>query len=253
MNILILEDEKSAATRLQQLAKQIQPDAAIVAVLESVKEAIAWFKTNEHPDIILSDIQLADGLSLDIFKQVETSAPVIFTTAYDAYTLNAFKLNSIDYLLKPIDKDELKAAFEKYRTLHAPEDSLNKKMLDLFQNIAAGKTSYKSRFLIKQGDRLTTILTGEVAYIRADDKVVFLHTLKGQKHIIDDSLDELEKVMDPTIFFRLNRTYIAPLTSIEKINNHFNGRLKISLLGCSDDDIFVSRARATAFKAWLNR
>lgn len=252
MNILILEDEKAAATRLQQLLKETEPDAMVLDVLESVKEAIAWFRSNEQPDLILSDIQLADGLSLDLFKQVQVTVPVIFTTAFDAYTLKAFKLNSIDYLLKPIDKDELKAAFGKYHSLHKQDVSVNKKMLELFQNIASGKANYKSRFLIRQGDRLITIPTDDVTYVRADDKVVFLHTAKG-KHIIDDSLDELETVLDPGTFFRINRTYIAPLSSIEKIHNHFNGRLKIKLAGCDDDDIFVSKARATAFKRWLGK
>lgn len=252
MNVLILEDEKAAAIRLQQLLAEVVPSAVVTHVLETVKEAVAWFGNNDEPDIILSDIQLADGLSLDVLRQVNPKAPVIFTTAYDAYTLRAFKLNSIDYLLKPIDKDELKAAFAKYHSLHSQQDSLNKKMLDIIQNIAGGKTVYKSRFLVKQGDRLVTIPTEEVAYVRADDKVVFLHTTKGSKHIIDDSLDDLERSLDPKVFFRINRTYIAPLASIEKINNQFNGRLKIGLWGNNDPDIFVSRARATAFKKWLD-
>jgi two-component system, LytTR family, response regulator len=256
MNILVLEDEKNAALRLQQLVQEVEPGATVLAVLETVKETIAWFDTHSGnslmPDIILSDIQLADGLSLDAFMQVKTAIPVIFTTAYDEYTLKAFKLNSIDYLLKPIDKDELKAAFAKYRSLHRPQGNIDQ-VLSLFQNIAAGKGNYKSRFLIRQGERLITIPTDEVAYVRADDKVVFLHTKKGLKYIIDDSLDELDKVLDPTTFFRINRTYIAPLASIEKIHNHFNGRLKINLHNCTDDEIFVSRARAASFKNWLGK
>jgi DNA-binding LytR/AlgR family response regulator len=254
MNILILEDEKAAATRLQQLLKEAEPSAVVLAVLESVKEAIEWLSSNAAPDVILSDIQLADGLSLDVFRQVNTAAPVIFTTAYDAYTLNAFKLNSIDYLLKPIDKDELKAAFAKYHSLHGQQAGINKKMLDIFQQIAVGGgASYKARFLVRLGERLITIPVEEVAYVKADDKVVFLHTTKGQKHIIDESLDELEKVMDPKVFFRINRAYIAPLSTIDKIYNHFNGRLKITLLNVDDKDIFVSKARASAFKQWLGK
>jgi len=253
MNILILEDEKAAATRLIQLLKEVAPDANVTGVLESIKEALAWFEKNALPDLILSDIQLADGLSLDIFKQVATTVPVIFTTAYDAYTLNAFKLNSIDYLLKPIDKDELKAAVEKYNTLHAQSDPISKKVMDLFQNIAGNKASYKSRFLVKQGERLITIPVDEVSFVRADDKVVFLHARKGQKHIIDESLDDLEEVLDPAKFFRINRTYLTPLESIEKITNHFNGRLKVTLLNCDDNEIFVSRARVAEFKKWLGK
>ncbi len=253
MNILILEDEKAAATRLQQLLKEVVPSAVVTGILETVKESVVWFNNNESPDIILSDIQLADGLSLDVFTQVKSNAPVIFTTAYDAYTLKAFKLNSIDYLLKPIDKEELRAAFAKYHSLHARQENLNKKMLDIFQNIASGKVTYKSRFLVRQGDRLITVPIEEVAFIRADDKVVFLHTTKGNKHIIDDSLDELETALDPNVFFRINRTYIAPLSSIEKIHNHFNGRLKINLKNADDQEIFVSRARAGDFKKWLGK
>ena len=253
MNILILEDEQAAAERLEQILIEVEPSAVVLEILESVRDAVAWFAGNEQPDLILSDIQLADGLSLDIFRQVKSRAPVIFTTAYDAYTLSAFKLNSIDYLLKPIDKDELRAAFAKFRMLHSAGPDVSKKLFDLVQNFASGKANYKSRFLVRQGDRLLTVSADDVAYVRADDKVVFLHTKKGQKHIIDDSLDELEALLDPNVFFRINRTYIAPLASIEKIHSHFNGRLKIGLLNVDDNEIFVSRARATAFKKWLNK
>jgi len=251
MNILILEDEVNAAIRLTQLLKEVVPDAVVVAVMESVKDATEWLKRNSEPDLILSDIQLADGLSLDIFSQVEVKAPVIFTTAYDAYALKAFKLNSIDYLLKPIDKDELKTAFGKYRSMYAGNNW--KLLADTIKQAYSAKTAYKMRFLVKQGERLITIATEDVGYIRADDKVVFLHTKKGDKYFIDESLDELETLLDPKVFFRLNRTYIAPLGSIERINSHFNGRLKIGLAGCADNDLFVSKARAGAFKEWLGR
>lgn len=252
MNVLILEDEKAAATRLQQLMTEVAPAANVTAVIEGVRAAVVWLTKNPAPDIILSDIQLADGLSFDVFQQVSVTAPVIFITAYDAYTLKAFKLNSIDYLLKPIDKDELRAAFVKYENLHKTV-GVSRQMLDMFQNIAAGRSGYKSRFMIRQGDRLLTIPVEDVAFIQADDKVIFLHTRKGNKYIIDDTLDELETMMDPKVFFRLNRTYIAPLYAIDKISHHFNGRLKISLAGCPDNEIFVSRARVAAFKQWLNK
>jgi DNA-binding LytR/AlgR family response regulator len=254
--ILLLEDEKAAAIRLTELVEEVAPEARVMETLESVRDAIEWFSkkpTTEWPDLILSDIQLADGVSLDIFKQVNINVPIIFTTAYDAYTLRAFKLNSIDYLLKPIDKDELRTAFGKFRSLRPGDDGLSKKMLDLIQNLASGKPGYKSRFLLRLGERYITIPADEVGYIRADDKVVFLHTAKGQKHIIDDSLDDLEATLDPSAFFRINRTYITPLASIEKIHNHFNGRLKINLHHSDDNEIFVSRARAIAFKKWLGK
>ena len=252
MNILILEDEQNAAIRLQQVLKKAVPDASVTGIIETVKDAIAWFPHNPLPDLILSDIQLADGLSLDVFKKLNLNVPVIFTTAYDAYTLHAFKLNSIDYLLKPIDADELKTAIDKYRSLHLSKNDISKQLVSVLAQMA-GKAQYKSRFLVRQGDRLITTPVSDVAYIRADDKVVFLHTQKGDKYIIDDALDGLETQLDPKVFFRINRTYISPLESIEKINNHFNGRLKVSLKGSNDQDIFVSKARASAFKLWLNR
>jgi len=253
MNILILEDEQAAAIRLQQLLKEVAPTATIVGIAESIQDAADWFAQHDQPDLILSDIQLADGLSLDILRQTGITAPVIFTTAYDAYTLSAFKLNSVDYLLKPVDKDELKAAFDKYHTLYRKDDLVHQKMLDLFKHMAGNRPPYKSRFLVRQGERLITIPVSDVAFLKADDKVVFLYTTKGQKHIIDEPLDELETILDPALFFRINRTYIAPLDSIEKISNHFNGRLKITLHLAADDDVFVSRARVADFKKWLGK
>lgn len=254
MNVLILEDEKNAAIRLQELLALVAPDANIIGILETVAETLQWFKGGKQkPDIILSDIQLADGLSIDAFAQLDIKVPVVFTTAYDAYTLKAFKLNSIDYLLKPIDKEELKAAFNKYHALHPGDNDIDPKLLSVIQNIVTGKASYRSRFLLRRGERLFTVPVEEIAFIRADDKIVYLLTKSKQKHIIDESLEELEKTMDPALFFRINRTYIVQLPTIDKISNHFNGRLKINLHNWDDDDIFVSKSRAADFKKWLNK
>lgn len=253
MNILILEDEKAAAKRLRQLVTEVVPAANILAVIETVKEAVQWLRDSMHTtDIILSDIQLADGLSFEVLEQVQVKIPVIFTTAYDAYTLRAFKLNSIDYLLKPVDKEELRAAFDKYQTLQKPANN-TADFSQLLQQLQQGNTAYKSRFLVKQGDRLNYVPSTDAAYMRADDKVIFLHTNQGQKYIIDETLDELEKVLDPQTFFRINRSYIAHIQSIGRIHTHFNGRLKIELKHCDDNDIFVSRQRVSDFKQWLNR
>lgn len=254
MNVLLLEDEKNAAIRLQELLAEVAPEAVVIDVLETVAETLQWFKSSKQkPDIILSDIQLADGLSIDAFAQLDIKIPVVFTTAYDAYTLKAFKLNSIDYMLKPIDKDELKAALNKYHALHTAESDIDPKLLSVIQNIVTGKASYRSRFLLRRGERLFTVPTEEIAFVRADDKIVYLLTKGKQKHIIDESLEELEKTLDPALFFRINRTYIVQLSTIDKISNHFNGRLKINLHHCDDEDIFVSKSRATEFKKWLNR
>lgn len=253
MNILILEDEKAAAKRLRQLLAEVVPAANILAVIETVKEAVQWLRDSTHTaDIILSDIQLADGLSFEVLEQVQVKIPVIFTTAYDAYTLRAFKLNSIDYLLKPVDKEELEAAFNKYKTLQKPAGN-TVDFAQVLQQLQQGNTTYKSRFLVKQGDRLNYVPATDAAYMRADDKVIFLHTNQGQKYIIDETLDELEKVLDPQTFFRINRSYIAHIQAIGRIHTHFNGRLKIELHHCDDNDIFVSRQRVSDFKQWLNR
>jgi len=255
MNILILEDERAAAKRLQQLLKEVEPEANTVAIMETVAESVEWLKQNPAPDLIISDIQLGDGISFDVFEKVTLSVPVIFITAYDAYMLRAFKVNSIDYLLKPIDKEELAVAMAKYRALHMKQydNGLNEQLIVMLKQLPGKAKEVKSRFLVKQGEKLISIHTDEVAYIRADDKVVFLHTKKGQKYIIDESLDELEEVLDTAKFFRVNRTYIAPIEAIEKIHTHFNGRLKIELHGCDDNEIFVSKQRATEFKNWLNK
>ena len=252
MNILILEDEKAAAQRLQKLVAEVAPGATIAAVIETVKGAVKWLRnTARMPDLILSDIQLADGLSFEALEQVQLKIPVIFTTAYDAYTLRAFKLNSVDYLLKPIDKEELRAAFEKYKHLQPANAAID--YGQLLQQLQQGNAAYKSRFLVKQGDRLGYVPATDAAYMRADDKVIFLHSIQGQKYIIDDTLDELEKILDPQLFFRINRSYIAHIQSIGRIHTHFNGRLKIELRHCDDNDIFVSRQRVGDFKHWLNR
>jgi two-component system response regulator LytT len=253
MNVLILEDESAAARRIQKLLAEAAPDAKVVAVLESIADAGQWLGAHTAPDIILSDIHLADGLALQLFQEQRVNVPVIFTTAYDAYTLKAFKLNSVDYLLKPIDVAELKTALDKYRQLHSPGDKQALQLAELMRQMTTGKEPYKSRFLVKMGERLIIVPVADVAYIRADDKVVFLHTNDGKKYLIDDPLDELTRSLDPVTFFRVNRTYIAPLSSIEKIHNHFNGRLKLELRHSDDKEIFVSRARVADFKKWLNR
>ena len=252
MNILLIEDETAAAQRLKEMVLLAEPAATIVATLESVATAVQWLKNNSNPALIISDVQLADGICFDIFKQVPVTAPIIFTTAYDEYTLKAFKLNSIDYLLKPIDMEELRFAFSKYHSLKqgAPE-ALNDKILSLVQQMTGEK--YKSRFLVKVADKLLTIKEDKVSWLQADGNLVYLCTEAGEKHLIDEPLDELEQTLSPASFFRLNRQYIARIDAIESIHNHFNGRLKINLQHCKDGEIFVSREKAPLFKKWLNK
>ncbi len=252
MNLLILEDEPAAVKHMRLLLNKYFPEISIIAVLESVRSASAWFHSNPAPDLILSDIQLADGTCFELFKNTSVAAPVIFTTAYDEYMQQAFKLHSVDYLLKPIDEEELKAAIEKFGRLQQYfQQNLNEKLYQILHEKLAAPIAYKSRFLVKAGDKLSTIQVNDIALLRADDRIVFLHDQAGRRFILDESLDDLEQVLDPTMFFRLNRRYLVPVSSIEKIQHHFNGKLHVGLWKWSDTDIFISREKAKAFKQWL--
>ena len=250
MKILILEDEPLAAKRLESLMKSVEPNAEILAKLESVRSAVKWFKEHSQPDLILMDIQLADGLSFELFQQADITAPIIFTTAYDEYAIRAFKVNSVDYLLKPIEQDELEAAVDKFKTQRQPnvQDQIGK----VLETLLGQKTEWKTRFLLKAGARFDVVEVADVAYLYAEDKVVFLVTKDQKKYFVDDTLDELEQKLNPKSFFRLNRKYFSQLSAIERIEPHFNGRLKIKLRHRDDDDIYVSREKAEAFKKWLD-
>jgi len=252
MTILLIEDEAAAAQRLRELVLEVAPTARVTAAIETVVEAVRWLEANDSPDLIISDVQLADGVCFDIFKQLKTSAPVIFTTAYDEYMLRAFKVNSIDYLLKPIDVNDLRFAFSKYHALRQEGRAiLTENLKNLLQQVNGG--GYKARFLVKQADRLLTISESNVQWLMADGNLVYLCTDTGERYIIADPLDELETLLSPGQFFRLNRQYIARVNAIKQIHNHFNGRLKIVLAHSKDDEVFVSREKAGAFKKWLNR
>lgn len=250
MKILILEDEPLAAKRLESLMKSVEPNAEILAKLESVRSAVKWFNEHPQPDLILMDIQLADGLSFELFQQVDITAPIIFTTAYDEYAIRAFKVNSVDYLLKPIEQDELEAAVDKFKMQRQPnvQDQIGK----VLETLLGQKTEWKTRFLLKAGARFDVVEVADVAYLYAEDKVVFLVTKDQKKYFVDDTLDELEQKLNPKNFFGLNRKYFSQLSAIERIEPHFNGRLKIKLRHRDDEDIYVSREKAEAFKKWLD-
>jgi two-component system, LytTR family, response regulator LytT len=250
MKILILEDEPLAARRIESLVKSLEPAAEILAKLESVRSAVKWLNEHPQPDLILMDIQLADGLSFEIFQQADVSAPIIFTTAYDEYAIRAFKVNSVDYLLKPVEKDELEAALDKWKVQKgsASQDQIGKALDALLSQ----KTDWKTRFLLKAGARFDIVETNDVAYLYAEDKVVFLVTKDQKKYYVDETLDELEQKLNPKSFFRINRKYLTQLPAIERIEPHFNGRLKIKLRHRDDDDVYVSREKAEVFKKWLD-
>ncbi len=257
MKILIIEDEAPAFRRLQQLVLEVIPEAEIVDVIDTVQDSVTWFKTQATPELIFMDIQLADGLSFEIFEETEVNCPVIFTTAFDEYTLKAFKVNSIDYLLKPVKKEELANSLQKLQKLKSTLSNSNESdhkpvIAELLQAFKQNNNPYKSRFLVKLGERLISLSEEEIAYFYAEDGCVLIKTKNEQKFTIDHTLDELEKILDPHVFFRLNRQFIARFQAIEEIHNYFKGKLAVSLSPAWKEHIIISREKAPIFKNWLN-
>jgi DNA-binding LytR/AlgR family response regulator len=250
MNILLLEDEAPAARRLTRMLADLRPDYQLLAVLDSVEGAVNWLNTYARPDLMLVDIHLADGSSFAIFRQVPLLTPVIFTTAYDAYTLEAFRVNSIDYLLKPIEMDQLAAALHKFESLRQSSPIALPNLTDLLNHLAP--SPYKERLLVKTGTQLSSLPTAEIAYCYAEQGVTFVIDGKGHRLIVDYSLDELEAFLAPTLFFRLNRKLIVQLRAIGRIHAYFNSRLKVELLPPATFETIVSRERVNAFKTWLD-
>ena len=252
MRILIIEDEIQAAQRLETLVKGLVPDVVVLDKIDTVKKAVLWIKANPAPDLIFLDIQLADGISFQIFEQCDVKSPVIFTTAYDEYALKAFKVNSIDYILKPVDKDELGAALKKYHTLSG-ETKSGVRLEHLEQAIQMLTKKYKSRFIIKVGEHLRTIEIQDVLFFVSLEKATFCHTADQRKHILDFTLDQLEGLLDPQRFFRINRKYIVAAESILDMISFTNSRLKLVLKNSDDREIIVARERVQEFKDWMDR
>ncbi|GHN03269.1 DNA-binding response regulator [Cytophagales bacterium WSM2-2] len=251
MNILIVEDEPQAAQRLEKLVKQIIPEATILGQIDSVKKSVSWLKSNPAPDLILMDIQLADGISFQIFEQCEVKSAVIFTTAYDEYALKAFKVNSIDYILKPVDDQELRTAVQKYQRLTNP--AANSKMMESIGLAVQMLTKrYKERFVIKVGEHLKSVETDEILFFFSLEKATFVQTKDGKKNILDFTMDQLEDLLDPARFFRINRKYIVHVKSIQDMINHTNARLRLVLKTSDDIDVVVARERVQQFKDWLD-
>lgn len=251
MNILIIEDERPAAMRLEKLIKNCQDQINILDKIDSVKNAVQWFQYDHHPpDLIFMDIQLADGLSFEIFEHVKIEAPVIFTTAFDEYALKAFKVNSIDYLLKPIDEEELRKAFDKLERLGAIRHNT---LAQITQAMKMLTYKYKSRFVIKIGEHIKSIGIDGILYFFSREKASFCHSTDSKNYLLDYSLEQIEGMIDPQIFFRINRKYLISLNAIEDIISYSNSRLKIVLKNTNDNDVIVSRDRVGDFKDWLNR
>ncbi len=252
MKIVIVEDENPAAKRLEKLIKEIDSEIVIETKLDSIDSAVAWFSNHAQPDLILMDIELADGQSFEIFNQMLITAPVIFATAYDEYALKAFKVNSIDYLLKPIEKESLAIAIDKFKAFKTsfatPHTDFN--INALLQSLSINKP-HKSRFLVKLGERLISIEIEQIAYFISEEKLTFLMTHDKNKYVMDQTLDELEDMVSTKEFFRINRQFIASLKSIDSIRQYFNGKLKLTLNPPVINEVLVSREKAASFKEWL--
>ncbi len=250
MNIIIIEDEKPAARLLQRKVEKL--GLQITTLLHSVEESIHWFQNNAHPDLIFLDIQLSDGLSFEIFENIEINSAVIFTTAYDEYALRAFKLNSIDYLLKPIDEDDLKTAVNKFkaRKSNTPNLSLDFEMIKKMLVNPIDRT-FKKRFTIKMGQQLKMITIDEVECFYSENKGTYLHTFENRNYLLDATLEQLETELDPQNFFRVSRKFIIPMKGIKEIQLHSNSRLKVILPSYKEDEVIVSREKVADFKHWL--
>lgn len=247
-NILIIEDEKPNAARLKRLIAVVKPGATILATLESVSESVEWMLTKECPDLIMMDVRLADGLSFEIFEKVKPKCPIIFTTAYDEYAVRAFKFNSIDYLLKPIEQDELEQSFKMVEERQQSDATLSIEQLLSHMN----KKEYRSRFLLPFRDGFKTVFVSEIAYIYSELKITKARLLNGTEEVLPQTLEELEQQLDPEFFFRANRQFIVHINAIKQIHNYFNGKLKVELRKSPDIDIIVSREKAMAIKTWLD-
>jgi DNA-binding LytR/AlgR family response regulator len=251
--ILIIEDEKPAAEWLQQLVSKLDNEISISGVIDSVRGAAEWFRQNTAPDLVFMDIQLADGLSFEIFEQVKVPCPVIFTTAYEEYAVKAFKVNSVDYLLKPIAFDELEIAFRKFIHQAKKAESAQPLTLDLLDKVREMlRKQYKTRFIIKVGEHLKSIPVEDIQFFYSLDKATFLCTSDFKTYIVDYSLDRISEMIDEHRFFRINRKYILSNLSIADIVSYSNSRLKIKLKKPDEESIIVSRDKVAAFKEWLD-
>jgi two-component system response regulator LytT len=255
MTTIIIEDEKPAARLLQRKLEKINIQAEVM--LHSVEESIDWFSKNEHPDLIFLDIQLSDGLSFEIFEKINIKSAVIFTTAYDEYALKAFKLNSIDYLLKPIDEDDLETAVLKYKdrfesTIAAGKNSVQldfEQIKKMFSN--PFEKTFKKRFTVKIGQHLKVIATDEIECFFSENKGTYIHTFDNRNYLLDSTLEVLEQEIDTSEFYRISRKFIIPLKAIKEITVYSNSRLKIILPTYKEDEVIVSREKVSDFKNWI--
>lgn len=254
MKILIVEDEELAVRKLQKTLGAVAPESKVVGITDSIKSSVEWLQNNPAPDLILMDIELADGQSFAIFNLTDVKSPVIFTTSYDEYALKAFKVNSIDYLLKPVQKEDLEAALKKFHALKqqapAPVDL---EVLVKELQVKLQPREYRKRFLVKNGQKLVSVDTGDIAYFYSDGRLNFFKTADNKKLIIDYTMDELEDMLDPGQFFRISRSFFVSIDSIEKIDDYFGNRLILQLRPTVDKEALVSREKVSDFKKWMGK
>jgi DNA-binding LytR/AlgR family response regulator len=254
MKVLIIEDEAPAAARLERLLKKYDPEIVVLDTLDSVKRAVRWLgNVANKPEIIFMDIQLADGLSFEIFEYADIQVPVIFTTAFDEYALKAFKVNSVDYLLKPIDEDELADSFKKLERLTSQKTSKDDMLKQIQDAMAMMNNAFKERFIIKIGEHIKSVAVDEMLFFFSRNKATFCCLGENKNYLLDYSLEQVEGMVDPRRFFRINRQYHISLDAIQDIISYSNSRLRIELKGSTDKDIIVSRDRVNEFKEWLDR
>ncbi len=260
LKILIIEDEEIIAQRLVQLLDQINFDYQLCKIIGSVQESIEWLSENEHPDLIFADIQLSDGNSFSIFKAINVSSKIIFTTSYDEFALDAFKVNSIDYLLKPITAKKLEKSFAKLEEMskifsqdneNGVENNQNE-INNLLEYLDTKDKDYRNRFLIKMGNAYKSIPANEIAYFFVSNKTTYLLTFNKKKYSLDTPLDELDKELDPKLFFRINRQMIININAIKEIHTFFNSRLLLNIEPEFDEDVLVTRSNIANFKEWMN-
>ena len=256
MTFLIVEDEPLAVDKISYLLKKADSESEILGVTGSIHETVNWLNNHPNPDIILMDIELSDGQSFEIFEKVEIKSLVIFTTSYDEYALKAFKVNSIDYLLKPIQLEDLKASINKYLNLTKGNTTNGitnlTKLLDQIQHTIQ-IPSYRERFLVRQGNKHFAIEINKIAYLFVEERIVFIKTIENKKHILEYSLDEIEMQLDPKNFFRANRSFIVCINSVVQIHDYLNSRLVISLSPEFSKEVIVSRDRVNDFKQWVGK
>ncbi len=253
MRILIIEDELPAARRIAKLIKEVEPNTEIVGTIDSVSASVEWLKNNPHPDLILLDIHLGDGSSFEIFEEIELNCPVIFTTAYDEYAIKAFKVNSVDYLLKPINKEELEQSVKKFRKFSEKDKMDFSQFRSVLESMKTEDNKYKKRFVVNYGDKIRSVEVSEVAYFMIMEKNTFLVTKQNETYGIQYSLEQLEEFLTPTDFIRVNRRFIVSFDAIENMWSYSRSRVKLGLQPAAPEDVIVSTDRSSQFKAWLNK